>query len=217
MIKLARSLIAAIALIGAASVGVATPAAAQTAPTVTIGYTGTETFHAKPDTIFLGQQTALPPSAKRLQAYSLGLFFSSYDVTLVPVVLQLDLSGNGYSEVWRGQPFTVSAQSPDNLYSVDMDIAVDPSRSYVLGVEFTELSSGPGIIGTLDHGNLDQFSVLKDGDGSYEAAKRYSMTFSATFSTVDAIPTLSEWAMILFGISLAGAAAVVVTRRRRAA
>lgn len=38
-----------------------------------------------------------------------------------------------------------------------------------------------------------------------------------TVVTPDPVPTLSEWAMILFGLTLAGGAAVTITRRRQLA
>ncbi|WP_428151819.1 IPTL-CTERM sorting domain-containing protein [Brevundimonas sp.] len=65
-----------------------------------------------------------------------------------------------------------------------------------------------------------QADILLVGGGRYAATapeasgSTTASTLTVTVMAVNAVPTLSEWAMILFGTLLAGAAALIVQRRR---
>ena len=61
------------------------------------------------------------------------------------------------------------------------------------------------------------FSTGPDGalySADYSASRTFRIT-AAPFVPTVTVPTLSEWAMILFGLGLAGSAAVIVQRRRQ--
>ena len=55
-----------------------------------------------------------------------------------------------------------------------------------------------------------------DGGSPQSSSASHSAPPVVTVASASVVPTMTEWAMILFGLTLAGAAAVVIRRRRTA-
>ena len=78
------------------------------------------------------------------------------------------------------------------------------------------LSSGGALTGTPTVAGNFNFTVTATDADDFTGARSYAVTIEqAVIATPEQIPTLSEWAMILFATILAGIGALWVQRRRR--
>ena len=89
-------------------------------------------------------------------------------------------------------------------------------------VAYTAAGNGVGerviTIKTATSGSTRQFQIYEgycSSDCQYFQDSPERDTFGTAYLHTPAIPTLTEWAMILMGISLAGAAALILQKRRR--
>lgn len=108
-----------------------------------------------------------------------------------------------------GPPYTVSdAGDPNSMVTY---INFLPLRT-VVGANTICSSRGPGMNPSPGPGSCN---IVFGGAQASGAESNVPPVVSV--STVEPVPTLSEWAMILLGLTLAGGATVVIQRRRRAA
>ncbi len=93
-------------------------------------------------------------------------------------------------------------------YVILVTMTQDPTAGQVaLGVYMNDLTYGPG-------------SAVAQADDNMSLTDPWNLTaqdmaFGVTYSPAPSVPTLSEWAMILFGALLAGGGAFWLSRRHR--
>ena len=107
--------------------------------------------------------------------------------------------------VWSGAAMAQNAYVP-NFSSNNVSVINTATNAVVATV----------VVGTRPYGA----AVTPDGTRAYvtnQNSNTVSVINTATNAVVATVPTMSEWAMILFGLILAGGAALYVQRRQFAA
>lgn len=202
-----RIWIAAILAVLSLALGAA-PVAAQT-----ISSNATGTLLAVDDSNELGGETITPPSANPLQSYTLYLSRVTPTFSVTAVIYEWDpIGGTSVGPpVWTG-PTVAVVNTTYDPYTFTPNISLDPTRQYVLAV----VQAVPGETGRLQAGfvnNVPGHAVWRN-DPVWGQNVLAEYNFSATFAVPATVPTLSEWAMILFALILAGGAALHLQRRR---
>lgn len=102
-------------------------------------------------------------------------------------------------------PFPAVTLLPGNVYLIGATADVATTQYYQVGGNVTQ----GAVTSSSTNGNLSNYaSPTANCCFGVRSALRLSSTPPAT------IPTMSEWAMILFGLLLAGGAAVMIQQRR---
>lgn len=198
----------------AAALMLATTAAPASAQTISSNATGQAMLIN--DTIDMAGQIITPPTAQPLLSYTLDLNRDSPTLSVTPVIYEWSPVGPTIvgAPVWTGAPVSVVSTTPVP-HTFTPNVALDPTRQYLLAVRQTSAGeAGELLIGTANNvaGHVGwRHSSIWTQNSMMEA------NFSATFGTPApaAVPTLSEWAMILFGVVLAGTGALYLNRRFR--
>lgn len=165
-----------------------------------------------------GQVFTVPAGVTHLTSVSLGVAVLSTADTY-SLRLYRYSSGGGVGALIDSSPETIDAASVYPAYEMDTltlsgaGVAVTPGEQLLI-VGYTAVAGNA--VGVFQNG-----SVYTDGaffDGFSEGAHNEGF-FRATYTDAvpAAVPTMTEWAMILLGLILAGGAAVMIQRRRLAA
>ncbi|WP_409020681.1 IPTL-CTERM sorting domain-containing protein [Brevundimonas vesicularis] len=169
----------------------------------------------------VGQRFVVPHPGGTINGFTLAIRTTGTGTTLTPKLYELT-SGNAtgpggtlvMAEIWAGNNVTVSNTSARQLsFPVTPGIALEASKTYVMGVEYVSGSSAAVHRSTIANGYAegdlvyDLSSLTGDSrDLFFEA----DLTMNASPALV---PSLSEWAMMLFAGLLVLAGAVVLHRR----
>lgn len=150
-----------------------------------------------------------PPNADPLARFSFWIAYDSAPFDLRPIIYEWD-GASAAATVWTGPVTTItSATLTETVFTPN--IALDPAKEYLLAVE--RMSAGEGL---LDFGldNFDPAGELVVFNGTTWSRQTTSeLHYSATFGAPAPVPTLSQWAMILLGVTLAGGASLFLQRR----
>lgn len=160
-------------------------------------------------------QSVSPPSA-RLDSYTLYLRRTTATLSVVPFVYEWTSDPQAYptTVVWTGAPVAVTATAISPVVFDTGGVVLDTSKIYVLAVRLANPAEsgfyGQNEAGTYGPGSrvFGNTTTLNGGGVSVR-----DLPFSATFAPF-AVPTLTEWAMILLGLMLAGASVAIIQRRR---
>lgn len=127
-------------------------------------------------------------------------------ISLVTASLPDGASGEAYSQ-------TLAASGGVSPYSYVVKIGSLPDGMTLGGNGL--LSGTPNVSGVFT------FTVTatdsSPAPGPHAGSRAYTLNVAAAPGGIAAVPTLSEWAMILLGLMLAGSAAVTIQRRRMVA
>ena len=164
-----------------------------------------------------GQTFTVPANVSRLVSISLGVSQTAggaqnYDLKLYRI------SGNTVGALLETSAQTISAAAAFPTYELDVLPLSGAGLAVVPGETFLIIGSTPTSVAAFAaYRNADPYSggsyydnaggVLTGREGFFRAV--YTDAASPT-----PVPTLSEWAMILFGLLLAGGAALLIQRRR---
>ena len=165
--------------------------------------------------LILGQSVTPPAGAFRLERYSLVIGASSTATTMTPKVYEIDSQTGHLTLIWTGAAHNVGTSLTRQTFEVNANI--DPSKKYLLGIENSTPDYKIVFQNTSDPNSYPNGSVFFITDTMLLHSMDMDAIFSATFTTSPAIPTLTEWAMILLALGLAGGASVAILRRRPAA
>lgn len=163
-------------------------------------------------------QSVSPPAAI-LNSYTLYVWRTTATLSVVPFVYEW--TGDPQTNytpniVWTGAPVSITSTTSAPVVIPTGGITLDPSKIYVLAVRL----QSPGV---------EAGSYAQNNAGGYAPGSRIfgdppsvqgggvglsDLRFSASFSAPAPVPTLSEWAMILLGLTLAGVAALHLQRRQ---
>ena len=156
-----------------------------------------------------GQVFTIPAGETRLESVSIGI--SSDDVPPQPGTLTLHPFAGGQPDlltVLGTTSYELSTSHPDFvMYTLTFPggLPVVEGETYMINAQ--KESSGGQCLAT-------QGDVYADGDvyDTVALAPGIDAFFTARF--VQSVPTLSEWAMLLMGLTLAGGAVLMIQRRR---
>jgi hypothetical protein len=171
-------------------------------------------------------QTIVPPAAE-MESYT--FYFRQFfggALSVIPEVHEV-APGPGPGQMQRvgaalftGAPFSiVNAEDVYTPYTIaTLGLILDPNKTYLLSVRQTD----PSQIGLIEFGEGGPYTdgeKLNGPDPFPSGQDDTDLRFSAVFSAVEeplptAVPTMSEWAMILMAMGLAGGATLVMQRRR---
>ena len=167
-----------------------------------------------------GQVIRPPDLVGPLTRYTLWIRAGSPSLTVTPIIYEWDNLAPVGPPVWTGDPVTVTSTSfTETVFPVNLSL--DPNKHYWL----TAAQTYPGEYGWLDGGSVSDYP---DGYYAYRRAVNFDwgrslgaeLRFSATFADLvvpPGVPTLGEWALVLFAVMLAGGAALYLQRRSRVA
>lgn len=193
------------AAVAGAAMLIATTAAADT----TLSYTQPRTGQAVVNALFptRGQVITVPPDEHVLLSFTLWV-----EGPVVPVVRSFANGAIGAVR-YSGTTVTGAGQLTETLAT---PLDVTPGEQIFVGAQWASPNSAALDVSTA---NLDPNSVFAelDGNGVTTVRSSHDSRFVADFAFVappPPVPTLSEWALILFGMVLAGAAFLHLQRRR---
>lgn len=224
-----RTIVAALALATALFAG---QAAAQNIDTTAAADSTLGVFGVAPYTATLGQTITIPAGSTRLTSFG-------FKMLNVPSTVVFRGAVYPWSDTYRhatgpalyesSRQTTTGATPQLVTFSPPGGVTVTPGQKYVIFVT-TSLdqagASGFGFWAAAQNPYADGHAVLIHNDldpiqwtsSSWDIFPNSDFGFVANFDAPPApVPTLSEWAMILFGLVLAGGAVVMVQRRRLAA
>ena len=169
---------------------------------------------------FVGQRIVAPSAGLQLQSFTLPLSRTTATFSVLPRVYEVTAGGPTsigaltVSTVWTGAATSVTNTGVAQDYTFTPGITLDPAKVYMIaGVQATPGESGSFYFAAADTYVPGNFAY-QDGGGIVRGGG-LDMGFSATFAPAPVmVPTLSEWAMIGFGLLLAGGAVLMIQRRR---
>ncbi|WP_333591876.1 IPTL-CTERM sorting domain-containing protein [Brevundimonas sp.] len=176
-------------------------------------YAGTQSIE---DVLSQHGQIVVAPG-NQLNQYTLEISRApaSPTLTVVPKVYTYNAGVVGAVPIWTGAPVNVPS-TVASTFTFSPGIPVTIGNSYVLAVD--QQSSGElGRLNVGAPGNYLPADKVHYSLGSWSlSGLNQDLVFTATFAAPVSVPTLSEWAMILMALALAGGAAFVIQRRRLA-
>lgn len=209
MAKFIRSTLG--AFFGAVALIVASPSIAQTVGVPSAG--GIASVGIDDSTPRVG--TTVSSLNTKLSTFSLSLEASTSKLTVRPQVYAVTGGIVGITPIWTGPTVDVTPGAYAS-YTFAPNLTVTSGTTYALAVEKTVAGETGSIEWVFSDDYAGGVPIFYD-----PATTRWidnpsvDAVFSATFVSAAApVPTMSEWAMILFGIVLAGAAALYLQRRR---
>lgn len=158
-------------------------------------------------------QVITPPNSNKLETFSFWIASGNSTKTVEPLIFEWDGGPDVSSPIWTG-PATLVPSSTHTQIDFSPGIALDPAKQYALAV----YNNTTGSMSML-YSNTDPLpgSFAVQRTDSWSEFLLADTKFTATFAAPPTpIPTLSEWAMILLGVALAGGAALTIQRRRAA-
>lgn len=187
-----------------------------------------------PDTATYGQTITIPAGETQLSSF--GFEMATIPSTVVfrgAVYLWDDVNSHATGPaLYESAPRSTTGATPQLItFSPPGGVTVTPGQKYVIFATTSRDQTGASGEGCWEasSSNLYAGGDLVFINNSVDTAAWTTTTwavravdfgFVANFGAAPApapVPTLSEWAMILFGLILAGGAAVMVQRRRLAA
>lgn len=191
----------------------AQPAAAQT---MTIGSNATGSGGMINQPLKPASQSVQAPAGYPwIHSYSLWIINSSPTLSVKPVIYEWTGPNTLGPVVWSG-PITTITEAAYTEFSFSPNIQLDPAKTYLLSIQNVVSGESGRISGNIVD-NVPGHYFYWNGTMWTEDVTG-ELHFTATFGVAPVpapIPTLSEWAMILLGVGLAGGAALMIHRRRR--
>lgn len=185
---------------------------------VTIGSNASGAFGSIDSGVNVMAQVITPPKSDQIVEYS---FWARKPDTgapldLEPVIYEWNGTTSG-AEIWSGPTFNVTSASYLQV-TFFPNIALDHSKQYLISVRAVSNSTAYSERINFEmgsNGNYQDGYLAYIYNGSWSTGAGSDLHFSATFrSAPAAVPTMTEWAMILLGLILASGAAVIIQRRR---
>lgn len=165
----------------------------------------------------IGQVVTAPAGYDRVKRFTYWIEPGASGVTVRPAVRGYDSVSDIYAaQVIETGPDQTLSGTTARAVTFDFDAPVVAGRQYMLALEVV---SGDGKIEVVDPGSYAEGFWLKVYFNVRELVLNRDARFRAEFghAAPAAIPTMTEWAMILMALAMAGGAAVVLQRRRTAA
>lgn len=201
------------ALIAAATLIVASPTLAQTVGVPSAG--GIASLGIDDSTPRVGTTVSSPNT--KLSAFSLSLEASTSKLTVRPQVYAVTGGVVGVTPIWTGPTVDVTPGAYAS-YTFSPNLTVTSGATYALAIEKTISGETGSIEWVFSDDYAGGVPIFYDpATTTWIDNPSLDAVFSATFvSAAAAIPTMSEWAMIILGTMLAGGAALYIQRRKQA-
>lgn len=212
----------------AAVIGFALPAAAQNIDTRAAATSGISPFGYGGATSSYGQTFTVPAGQGSVTSFSVRTESVPATTTFRGVLMRWDTATNratGPVLFQSADVNTTGATVQDMTFIIPGGAAVIPGQTYVIfgstvnsagsnsgswSMSPGDVYAGGGFVFQNQTTQADWTGTLWDGNGITSDAG-----VTVNFAPLATVPTLSEWAMIGLTLTLAGAGAVFVTRRRR--
>lgn len=201
----------------AVALGVWAGADSAVAQQVNHDVVGTMTIMVDNNPDRIGQVVTAPAGYDRVQRFAYWIEPGASGLTVRPAV-------RGYHSTSYPYADQLIATGPDQILSgttarpvtFDFDAPVVAGQQYMLALEVV---SGDGKIEVVEPGSYADGFWLQVYFNAPLPFPNKDARFTAEFghAAPAAIPTMTEWAMILMALAMAGGAAVVLQRRRTAA
>ena len=164
------------------------------------------------NTLIAGE--VVTPVNERLTSYTFQLRRVTPTASVVPEVYEWNGSAVVGGPIWSGSAIAVE-NTVYEPFTFSPGIAVDQTKQYLLAVRQGNAGNTAYLLaGYVDnHPGYAAGYRLSPGPG-WLLTPTAELNFSALFEPTPAIPTMTEWAMILLGLMLAGGATVIIQRRR---
>lgn len=154
---------------------------------------------------------------------SFSFLVSSPDAEFTNSIHEL-VDGKPGPSLWTGPPRTAGSVPYEYVpFIVAPPIDLDQGKKYILLFNKVDASEGSQLFmirhsdAAYDDGGVLIYEIPDGPSWVLQPDENYAMEATFSPSPLPAtIPTLSEWAMILLGVALAGGAALVIQRRRMA-
>ncbi len=185
---------------------VAGPAAAQA---VIVGQSGPGTANLSTSEFYAGQVFTVPAGVNRIDEIAMGI----QGAGRFTLVIQRPTDAGSTAYLFETPVLTNGSAAPSytvQRYRMPIPLGVTPGEQLLLNRIIVSGDPEVALAGTdyYPQGEAWFDGIFGTMDDAY---------FQVGFNLPAPVPTLSEWAMILFGLALAGAAALHIQGRRRRA
>jgi len=208
------------------SLAIGTPALAQNIDTRAAATNTFGPFGPLPNTPSYGQTFTVPDGQAAVSSFSFKLASVPATTTFRGVLMRWDTGTSraiGPVLYQSGDVNTTGATVQDVTFTIPGSAAVTAGQTYVIfGSTLNSAGSGAGswslAADVLPGGSTVFLNSGSQSDWTgtgWERQSSFDMGVTVNFVAAPAaVPTLSEWAMILFGLLLAGGAALYIQRRQ---
>ncbi len=165
---------------------------------------------------FAGQVVSVPGPGVVLQSYTLTIEYIFGAFSVRPEIYEVtSIAGSSVNvvptPVYSGDVISVPGPGAAE-FTFTPRAVVDPAKRYVIGVR--RVGAGFGGVYFADVSDYMPGQAV-GGSGAVLTSEGRDFGFTAVFAPpAAAVPTLGEWAMIVFGTALAGSALLNLGRRR---
>lgn len=206
------------ACIASAVVGFAALAPSQaSAQTTTVSVTGPDTsFSNVTHGNIVGQIVTVPAGVTTLNSFSLRASGGAAPSTVRPAIYVWNGVDVGAQLFGAGAPSQVVAPVINQTLTFPVGLAVSPGQQIVIAAPVQNAGEVYDIFLVMTDPYAGGSRVVKVGAAQAAILPTQDYVFSAVFQNAVPVPTMSEWAMILLGVMLAGGAALTIQRRRTA-
>lgn len=159
-------------------------------------------------------ETLTPPNAGPLTDLSVWAARLGTDLEFQPFIYEWDGAAPVGAAVWTG-PVTLVNTVAYTEQAFTPNVTLDPLKTYV--IVFRHVSGDGGLSAATVNNHAGNLVFSNDGV-TWTSNVTAELQFRATFAPLApaAVPTMTEWAMILMGLILAGGAVLTLQRRRSA-
>lgn len=214
-----RSVLAA----GLAAASLLMPLGGAMAQTISHDVPGTMTALEMGGTVYrVGQIVEVPAGYDRLKSFSFWIEPGMGGVTVTPTVRTYNATSDRYADTVIASAGATPVAGAAQKVTFNFDAAVVAGQTYMLSLDIGNdtgvTALGSGGVEVVDGGTYNGGSWLEVHFNAPAVMATKDARFEAVFgSSVSAVPTMSEWAMILMALGLVGGAVTVVMRRRAVA
>lgn len=195
---------------------------AQTS-TIVHDRSGTMTPLEMDGTVFrVGQVVEVPAGYNRVKAFSFWIEPGPAGLTVTPTVRSYHATTDRYADTIIASGGTVSLTGAARKVTFTFDAPVVAGNTYLISLDLTDgvggSGTGAGMVEVVDGGSYAGGNWLEVHFNAPLPHPTKDARFEVTFgNSVATVPTMTEWAMILMGLALAGGAVAVMMRRRAVA
>ena len=208
---------------GLAAASLLVPFGGAMAQTISHTAPGTMTALEMDGSVYrVGQIVEVPAGYDRLKSFSFWIEPGIGGVTVTPTVRSYHATSDRYANTVIATAGAIPITGVAQKVTFTFDAPVVAGQTYMLSLDIADdmgvSAVGSGQVEVVDGGTYAGGNWLEVHFNAPANHSNKDARFEAVFgSSVSAVPTIGEWAMILMALGLAGGAATVVMRRRAAA
>ncbi|MGO4408516.1 MULTISPECIES: IPTL-CTERM sorting domain-containing protein [unclassified Brevundimonas] len=164
----------------------------------------------------VGQIVTVPAGVTTLNSFSLRAAGGATPSTVRPAIYVWDGADVGAQLFGAAAPSQVVAPFAYQTLTFAVGLAVSPGQQIVIAAPVENAGEVYNLVLVTTDSYAGGSRVVKLGAAPASPNPTQDYVFSAVFQNATPVPTMSEWALILLGVMLAGGAALTIQRRRTA-